>query len=227
VAGADAELDTRNPENDLEMNNEAEELHFHRMAKVDDYLEMRQGSQNLCATKKESHAQIKEMTIVGYILDTEEIVKASSSLFQHHGAAAFKLSERSPLPPALSAKDLTGGETQKINVRWIHRINHHPVGSDKVSAPENISATKDWLNWNTYLHNPNDTKDDCKADIESDIAQGNGIADAECLLQWDMSTAPNIPRLIRPIQKLNTQAEKVLVRVNAIETRRNKRGKNK
>jgi len=48
------------------------------------------------------------MTAVGYILDTEEIVKASWSLFQHDGAATFKLSERSPLPPALSAKDLPG-----------------------------------------------------------------------------------------------------------------------
>jgi hypothetical protein len=49
------------------------------------------------------------MTAIGYILDTEEIVKASLSLFQHDCAAAFKLSERSPLPPALSAKDLPGG----------------------------------------------------------------------------------------------------------------------
>jgi hypothetical protein len=56
------------------------------------------------------------MTDVGYISDTEEIVKASWSLFQHDGAAAFKLSEKSPLPPALFAKDLPGGRTQILNV---------------------------------------------------------------------------------------------------------------
>jgi len=47
------------------------------MAKVHDFLEMRQGSQNLRAAKKKSHAQNKQMTAVGYISDTEEIVKAS------------------------------------------------------------------------------------------------------------------------------------------------------
>jgi len=94
------------------MKEEAEETKLHRMAKVHDSLEMWQGSQNLCATQKESRAQNKQMTAVGYISDPEEIVKASWSLFQHDGAAAFKLSERSPLPPPpLSAKDLPGGRT--------------------------------------------------------------------------------------------------------------------
>jgi hypothetical protein len=73
------------------------------MAKVHDFLEMWQGSQNLRATQKESRAQNKQMTAVGYISDTEEIVKSSWSLCQHDGAAVLKLSERSPLPPALSA----------------------------------------------------------------------------------------------------------------------------
>jgi len=61
------------------------------MAKVHDFLEMWQGSQNLCTTQKESQAQNKEMTAIGYISDTEESVKASWSIFQHDGAAAFKL----------------------------------------------------------------------------------------------------------------------------------------
>jgi hypothetical protein len=73
----------------------------------------------------------------------EEIVKASWSQFQHDGAAAFKLSERSPLPPALSAKDLPGGQTQILNVRRIWSINLHPVESDENSAPESISDTED------------------------------------------------------------------------------------
>jgi hypothetical protein len=95
---------------------EAEEKTLHRTAKVHDILEIWQGSQNRRVTQKESHAQNKQMTAVGYISHTEESVKASWSLFQHDGAAALKLSERSPLPPALSAKQIPGGRTQILNV---------------------------------------------------------------------------------------------------------------
>jgi len=56
------------------------------------------------------------MTAIGYISDTEEIFKASWSHFQHDGAAAFKSSEKSPMPPALSAKYLPGGRTRVLNV---------------------------------------------------------------------------------------------------------------
>jgi hypothetical protein len=143
LAGTDPELDNENKQNDSEMKKEAEERKLHRIAKVHDFLEMWQGSQNLRATQKESRAQNKQMTAVRYISDTEEIVKASWSLFQHDGAAAFKLSERSPLPPPLSAKDLPGGRTQILNVRRIRRINHHQVESDEDSAPESISNTED------------------------------------------------------------------------------------
>jgi len=85
---------------------------LNRMAKVHDFLEMWQGSQNLPATQKESRAQNKQMTAIEYISNTEEIIKASWSNFQHDGAAAFKLSEKSPVPPALSSKNLPGGQTQ-------------------------------------------------------------------------------------------------------------------
>jgi len=180
LASTDPELNATNTENISEMKKEAEERKSHRMAKVLDLLEMRQGSQNIRATQKESRAQNKQMTAVGYISDTEEIVKASWSLFQHDGAAAFKLSERSPLPPALSAKDLPGGRTQIINVRRIRRINRHPVESDVDSAPESISDTEDWLNWNRDLDNPNDSEDHCAAADESDIEHNNGIEDPEC-----------------------------------------------
>jgi hypothetical protein len=61
------------------------------MAKVHDFLVMWQSSQNLRATQKERPAQHKQMAAVGYISDTEVIVKASQSLFQPDGAAAFKL----------------------------------------------------------------------------------------------------------------------------------------
>ena len=109
LAGDDPVLDRSESDNDLELKGDAEEKKLHRMAKVHDFLEMWQGSQNLRTTQMESRAQNKQMTAVGYISDTEERVKASWSIFQHDGAAAFKLSERSPLPPALAAKQPTGG----------------------------------------------------------------------------------------------------------------------
>jgi len=92
-------LDSTSADNDMEMKREAELKKLHQMAKVHDFLEIWQGSQNLWATQKESHAQNQQMTAIWYILHTEEIVKASWSLFQHDGAAAFKLSEKSPVPP--------------------------------------------------------------------------------------------------------------------------------
>jgi hypothetical protein len=101
----------------MEMMREAEETKFHRMAKVHDILEMWQGSQTVRDTQKESRTQKKQMTAIRYISDTEEIIKASWSNLHHDGAAAFKLSEKSPVLPALSAKDLPGGRTQVLNVR--------------------------------------------------------------------------------------------------------------
>jgi hypothetical protein len=68
-----------------------------------------QGSQDVCATETESSSQNIQMMAVGCISDTEDIVKASWSNFQHHGAAAFTLSEGSPLISALPIKILCGG----------------------------------------------------------------------------------------------------------------------
>jgi len=141
--GNETESDTTNTEHDSEMKNEAEERKLQRMAKVHNFLEMWQRSQNLRATQKESHTQNMQMTAVEYISDTEQIVKASWSLFEHAGAAAFELTERSPQPPALSAKDLLGGRTQILSIRRIRRVNCHPVESDEESAPEGISDTED------------------------------------------------------------------------------------
>ena len=104
LAGTDPELDTTNTENNSEIKKEVDERNLHTMAKGHDFLGMWQGSQNICATQKESRVQNNQMTGVVYISDTEEIVKASWSLFQHDGVDAFKLAERSPLPPPLSAK---------------------------------------------------------------------------------------------------------------------------
>jgi hypothetical protein len=81
LAGDDQVLDPNSTDTDVEMKREAEEKKLHRMAKVCDFLEMWQGSQILQATKKEPHAQNKQMTAIGYISDTAEIIKASWSNF--------------------------------------------------------------------------------------------------------------------------------------------------
>jgi hypothetical protein len=104
----DPALDTTNTDNEWEMRKEAEERILHSMAKVHDLLQMWQGSQNLLATLKQSGAQCRPLTAVGYISDTEEMVKVSWAVFEHDGAAAFMLSEISPLPPAWSAKGHPG-----------------------------------------------------------------------------------------------------------------------
>jgi len=157
LAGDDPVLDRSESDNDLELKGDAEEKKLHRMAKVHDFLEMWQGSQTLSTTERESRGQNKQMTDVGYILDTEDCVKASWSIFQHDGAAAFKLSERSPLPPALSAKQLAGGQTEVWNVRRIWRIDRHPAEGHDDSAPETVADTENWLNWNSDLDNPNES----------------------------------------------------------------------
>jgi hypothetical protein len=180
------------------MTKQAEERTLHRMAKVHDFLQMWQCSPNLCATQKESRAQNKQITAVGYISNTEEIVKVFWLLFEHDGMAAYKLSEKSPLPPTFSPKDLPGGRTQILNGRRIWIINRHPAESNEDSTPESISDTDDWLNWNGDLDNPNDMEDDCAADDESDIDRDNGIEDPECLQQQDVCAAPNVTGLVRP-----------------------------
>jgi len=204
------------------MKQEVEDRKLHRMAKVHNFLEMWQGSQNLRATYTKARTQHRQLTAVGYISDTEEIVKAFWSLFQHDGVAALKLSERSPLPPALSAKDLNGGQTQILNIRQIGRINRHPLDGDGDCAPEGFSDAKNYLNWHGHLDNPNNSEDDCAADNESDIEQNNGIEDLECPEQQNVSAAPNVPGLVQPTRKSERRAEIVLVMVNANKTRKNK-----
>jgi len=216
-----------NTENDLEKKKEVEERKLHRMAKVHDFLESWQGSENLHATQKESRAQNTQMTTGGYILHTEEIVKASWSRFQHDGAPAFKLSERSPLPPAFSAKELPGGRTQMLIFCRIRRINCHPVESDEDSATDSISDANEWLNRNRDLDTPNDSEEDCAADDESDIEHNNCIEDQDHPEQQDVSATPNLPGFVRPTRKSKRQAETVLVTVSADETRRNQGGKKK
>jgi len=167
------------------------------------------------------------MTAVGYISDMEDIVRTSWSLFEYDGEAAFKSSGGYPLPAPLSAKELHGGRTKILNACRIRRINCHQAERDEGCAPESISDTEDWLDWNGVLNDPNDSEDDCAADVPSDIEQDKRMKDLECPEQQDMSITPNVPRFILPTRKSKRQAEKVLLTVNAIETRMNKGEKKK
>jgi len=184
LAGDCAALDKTETGNHLELKKAVEERKLHRMAKVHVLLEMWQGSQNLRATQKESGAQNQQITAVGYISDTEEIIEASWSNFQHDGAAAFKLSERSPFPPAVSAKDLPRGRNRVLIICRIERIDRHPVKSNEVSALESISNTENWLNRNADLDDPNNSKKDCKADNESDIELHTSAKDISVRAEW-------------------------------------------
>jgi len=67
------------------------------------------------------------MTAIEHISDSEEIVNVSWSTLQHDSAAALILSEISPLPQAVSAKDLLGVRTPILNVCRIKRIDQHPA----------------------------------------------------------------------------------------------------
>jgi len=127
----------------------------------------------------------------------------------------------------LSAKDLLGGRTQILNVSRIKKIDRHPAESDEDSAPESIPDTENWLYWNGDLDKPTVSEDYCEADDESDLEQDNVITDSEPTVQRDVSVAPNVPRLIRPTRKSKRQAEKVIMTVSAMETRRNKGNKRK
>ena len=114
-----------------------------------------------------------------------------------------------------------------MNVCRILIINRHPVKSDEVSTPESISYTEDWLTWNGDLDNPNDCEHDCAVDVEFDMDQDNSIKNAESPEQQDVSATPYVPGLIPPLWKSQRHAEKLLLMVNAMERRRNKRVKKK
>jgi hypothetical protein len=75
-------LETTIPETNFEMKSEVQEQKFYRMAKVDYCLEMLQGSQNLCATQMVPYTHNKQLTAIGYISDTQEIVNVCWSNFQ-------------------------------------------------------------------------------------------------------------------------------------------------
>jgi len=216
-----AALDSSETDTNLELKNYAEKRKLHIIANVHDILQMLHGSQNVCAKQKDSPSQNMQMSAVQYISDTEEIIKASRSNFQQNGAAAFKMSERSPLPPALSGKNISGGRTEVLNVCPIGRIVRHPTASDKDSAPDSISDSEYWLNWNDDLDNPNGSEDDNKVHNESDTARCNGMKASKSPVHCVVIAAPNVPGFIWPTWREMKQADKGLVTVSATDTRRN------
>jgi hypothetical protein len=191
------------------------------MAKVNHFLEMWQGSWIIRATQRESGAQKKQMTAVRYISDTEEIVNASWPNLQHDGAAVFKLSERSPQPPAMSAEDLLGRRTQIFNLGWIQNIDCHRAEGNEESAPVSISDAEYLLDWNGGWDNPNVTEDYCETDDESDSNHNNVSEYPQTAVQWDVNGAPNGPVLIRQSWRSNKTAAKVILTFSATETWRN------
>ena len=86
-----------------------------------------------------------------------------------------------------------------MNGRRMKRIDRHPAESDEDSSPESISDTENWLNWNRDLDNPIDSEDDWVADNESHMTLVNGGEDSQTTEQQNVSAAPNVPGLIRPI----------------------------
>jgi hypothetical protein len=116
MAGDGPVLVMMKSENDTEMKIDTDKSQFHTVAKDDYFRMMGQGSEHLHTTKKESRTENKQRTAGGYISDQEKVVKASYSLFQQDGVAVYGLSKRSPLPPPMSGKDLTGRRTEILNV---------------------------------------------------------------------------------------------------------------
>jgi hypothetical protein len=84
---------------------------------------------------------------------------------------------------------------------------------DEDSAHESISDTENWLNWNGDLDNPNDSKDDCEADNESEIELENGVKETETPEQWNVSATPNVPELIQSTWRSKKIVERVLMMV--------------
>jgi hypothetical protein len=130
--------------------------------------------------------------------------------------------EKSPVPLALSANALSGGQTQILNVRRIKRIDHYPAESTEECSPESISDTEHWLNWITVLDNPNESENNWEADNESHMEMDNHSENSECMEQCNESASLNVPRLIRPIRRSKTKFQKVLMMVKIMQWKTNK-----
>ena len=160
------------------------------------WLEMWQGSQNLCVIQKEYCTQNNQMAAVGDISHCDKIIKASWSNCQHDAVAAFTLSDRSPLPPAFSANDLSGGWTPVLDIGSVRRIDCHLAKCDDNSAPYSISDINDWLHWNGHPDIPNESEDNCEAGDDCDVEQDNDIENPQHPVKWNGSVIHLVSKLI-------------------------------
>jgi hypothetical protein len=71
------------------------------------------------------------------------------------------------------------------------------------------------------LDDPIGSEEDSAANDEPAGEHNNGVEDPESPEQQNVSATPNAPGLVVPTRKSKGQDEKVLVTVNAVETRRN------
>jgi len=200
-------MDITDTDHNLELKREVQERTLHRMVKVHQLLDRWQGSQNLCGTVKESCVQNKQMTAVEYISDTEEIIKASWWNFQPDGAVAFEMSESSPVPPALSAKDLPGAQTWDLHVHQIEIIDHHWAEHDEDCRLGSISDSKNCPNWNDDYDNSNASKDHWEAHYKSNLELDNVIKAPEILEYTDVSVASNFAAFTWPTRRSMKLAE--------------------
>jgi len=109
----------------------------------------------------------------------------------------------------------------------MYRIDCHLIKTDEDSAPHSILDLKNSLNWNGDLANPHNSEDDCNTEDESDIEPHNCIQDSESPEHWVLSAARNVSGLIRPTLRSMNKAEKGLMTVSVMDTRRNNGNKKK
>jgi hypothetical protein len=114
-----------------------------------------------------------------------------------------------------------------LNVRRFKRIDCHRTDSGENSSPASISDTKNWLNWNGDLDNPNASDDDREADNESDMQLENRSEDSETPEEQNVRTAPMVHELVQPTGWSKKTAAKELMTVSIMETWWNKGIKNK
>jgi hypothetical protein len=105
------------------------------------------------------------------------------------------LPEISPLPPAVSANDLPGGQTEILNGCQIRSIDNSPVEGDSDHVPQMISDMNHWLNWNGDFTNPSDGEHNCVEDDDFDIEYVNDIQDPETPEQRDVSAILKCSRI--------------------------------
>jgi hypothetical protein len=119
-------------------------------------------------------------------------------LFRHTGLIAFKWSERSPWPKNLSAKDLSGGQTQILSVRQIRTINHYPLKYHEDIAKASIRQMQNSLHFSRDLDSPKYCESNCQTDVDYDTQSDKGSEDQKRPVRDDVIATVIVPQLIRP-----------------------------